>query len=96
MTRKQDSANRINWKEVVAEQEDFLRPLIQEIIQQVLEGRWRRRLAPVRESARRTARIPGRLLRPDADHTSRQAGAASAARPSGTVSNGSIRALPTK
>jgi putative transposase len=38
MTRKQDSANRINWKEMMAEQEDFLRPLIQEIIQQVLEA----------------------------------------------------------
>ena len=38
MTRKQNSAKQTNWKELMAEQEDFLRPLIQEVIQQVLEG----------------------------------------------------------
>jgi putative transposase len=38
MTRKQDNAKKTNWKEVMAEQEDFLRPLVQEIIQQVLEA----------------------------------------------------------
>jgi putative transposase len=38
MTRRQDSAKSVNWKELMAEQEDFLRPLIQEVIQQVLEG----------------------------------------------------------
>jgi len=37
MTRKQDSAKKTNWKELMAEQEDFLRPLIREILQQVLE-----------------------------------------------------------
>ena len=37
MTRKQDSAKRANWKEVVAEQEDFLRPLIREVLQDVME-----------------------------------------------------------
>jgi hypothetical protein len=37
MTRKQDSAKRVNWKEVMGEQEDFLKPLIQEVLQQVLE-----------------------------------------------------------
>jgi len=29
MTRKQDSAKRTDWKELMAGQEDFLRPLIQ-------------------------------------------------------------------
>ena len=38
MTRKQHSAKQPNWKELLAEQEDFLRPLIQEVVQQVLEA----------------------------------------------------------
>src|SRR5215218_5279402 len=38
MTRKQDIAKRSNWKELLAEQEDFLRVLIQQVVQQVLES----------------------------------------------------------
>src|SRR5919199_2930693 len=38
MTRKQDNAKAPNWKELISEQEDFLRPLIREVIQQVLEA----------------------------------------------------------
>lgn len=38
MTRRQDSAKRTNWKELMAGQEDFLRPLIQEVVRQVLEA----------------------------------------------------------
>jgi putative transposase len=38
MTRKQDSAKTRNWKEVMAGQDDFLKPLIQEVVQQVLEA----------------------------------------------------------
>src|SRR5215471_9413906 len=38
MTRKQDSANKTNWKELIAGQEDFLKPLIREVVQQVLEA----------------------------------------------------------
>jgi transposase-like protein len=37
MTRKQDNAKKLNWKELMAQEEDFLRPLIREVIQQVLE-----------------------------------------------------------
>ena len=37
MTRKQDSAKKTNWKELMADQEDFLKPLIGEVLQQVLE-----------------------------------------------------------
>jgi transposase-like protein len=37
MTRRQDSAKQTNWKELMREQEDFLRPLIQEILQEILE-----------------------------------------------------------
>src|SRR5215469_7520872 len=35
MTRKQDSAKKTTWK--MSEQEDFLRPLIREILQEILE-----------------------------------------------------------
>jgi transposase-like protein len=38
MTRKQDSAKAVNWKEMLGEQEDFLRSLVQEVVQQVLEA----------------------------------------------------------
>ena len=38
MTRKQDNAKQTNWKELMAQDEDFLRPLIREVIQQVLEA----------------------------------------------------------
>ena len=38
MTRKQDNAKAINWKEMMGGQEDFLKPLIQEVVQQVLEA----------------------------------------------------------
>lgn len=38
MTRKQDNAKGVNWKEVLQDQQDFLRALIQEIVQQVLEA----------------------------------------------------------
>ena len=38
MTRKQDSAKAVDWKEVIRGQEDFLRPLIREVLQQVLEA----------------------------------------------------------
>jgi len=38
MTRKKDSANKLDWKALMAGQEDFLRSLIQEVVQQVLEA----------------------------------------------------------
>jgi len=38
MTRKQDSAKKANWKELMAHEEDFLKPLIREVLQQVLES----------------------------------------------------------
>lgn len=38
MPRKQDSAKKLDWKEVLAGQEDFLRPLIREVVQQVMEA----------------------------------------------------------
>src|SRR6201994_181822 len=38
MTRKQDNAKQANWKELMKEQDDFLRPLIREVLQEVLEA----------------------------------------------------------
>jgi len=38
MTRKQNTAKQINWKELMAGGSDFLRPLVQEVVQQVLEA----------------------------------------------------------
>jgi putative transposase len=55
MTRKQDSATKANWKELIREQEDFLRPLVQEIVQQVLEAEMDEALG-----AEKGERTPGR------------------------------------
>src|SRR5262245_9037086 len=38
MTRKQNSAKQVDWKAMMAGQEDFLRPLIREVLQQVMES----------------------------------------------------------
>ena len=38
MTRKKNSAKKLDLKEIFAEQEDFLRLLIQQTVQQVLEA----------------------------------------------------------
>ena len=38
MTRKQDSVQKKNWKELIENEPDFLRPLVQEVVQQVLEA----------------------------------------------------------
>lgn len=38
MTRKKHSAEKTDWKEIFEEQEDWLRGLIQEVVQQVLEA----------------------------------------------------------
>jgi putative transposase len=38
MTRKQNSAKQMDWKAMMAEQQDFLRPLIREVLQQVMEA----------------------------------------------------------
>ena len=38
MTQRKDKADRIKWKELIGNQEDFLRPLVREVIQHVLEA----------------------------------------------------------
>ena len=56
MTRKKDSAKKVDWKALMAGQENFLRPLIQEVIQQVLEAEMDEALG-----AGKSERTPGRL-----------------------------------
>ena len=38
MTRKKDSAEKKSWEELMNEDADFLRPLMREVVQQVLEA----------------------------------------------------------
>ena len=38
MARQKDNAEKVNWKELMSEDADFLRPLLREIVQQVLEA----------------------------------------------------------
>ena len=38
MTRKKDNAGKLNWQELLRSEEDFLRPLLREIVQPVLEA----------------------------------------------------------
>jgi putative transposase len=38
MTEKKINMSKVDWKAVIAEQQDFLKPLVQEIVQQVLEA----------------------------------------------------------
>jgi putative transposase len=56
MTRKKDSAKQLDWKALMGDQEDFLRPLVQEIVQQVLEAEMDDALG-----ASRSERTAGRL-----------------------------------
>ena len=57
MTRKQNSAKAVEWKEVIRGQEDFLRPLIREVVQQVLEAEMEEAVGA--EKSERTANRQG-------------------------------------
>jgi transposase-like protein len=57
MTRKQNSAKQIHWKELMAGDEDLLRPLVQEVVQQVLEAEMDEALGA--EKGERTANRQG-------------------------------------
>ena len=91
MTRKKDGAKRVNWKEGMAGQEDFLRPLIQEVIQQVLEAEMDEALgAGKSERTAGAARLPVGPLQPDAVDAGGEAGVAGAAGPAGAVPDGGV------
>ena len=61
MTRKQNSAKKLDWKEMMAEQPEFLRPLVQEVLQQILEAEMDETVgAGKSERTARRARVNGR------------------------------------
>ena len=97
MTRKQNSAKKLNWKAVMAAQEDFLRPLIQEVVQQVMEAEMDEALGA--EKGERTSIAHGLslwVLRPDIGDACRQVGIAGAAGSARAVSHRYLRAISTE
>ncbi|MBV9500394.1 MAG: hypothetical protein JO138_13565 [Acidobacteriaceae bacterium] len=46
MTRRKNSANKLSLRQVLAEQEDFLRTLVQQVVQQVLEAEMEEAVLP--------------------------------------------------
>jgi transposase-like protein len=56
MPRRKNSAKKLEWKEVLAGQEDFLRPLIREVIQEVMEAEMDEAVGAERASERRIAK----------------------------------------
>lgn len=56
MTRKQNNAKEPDWKALLAEEADFLRPLVQEVVQQVMEAEMNEALA-----AGKSERTPNRV-----------------------------------
>jgi putative transposase len=56
MARKQDNAGKQNWKELMSEDADFLKPLMREVVQQVLEAEMEEALG-----AQKSERTEGRL-----------------------------------
>jgi putative transposase len=56
MTRRKKRANKRNFREMLAEQEDFLRTLVQQIVQQVLEAEMEEAIG-----AEKGERTPNRL-----------------------------------
>jgi putative transposase len=56
MTRKQDTAKEVNWREVMLQDEDQLKSLIQEVVQQVLEAEMDEAVG-----AAKSERTPGRV-----------------------------------
>jgi transposase-like protein len=89
MTRKKDSAKKLDWKAMMAGQEDFLRPLIQAVVQQVLEAEMDEALG-----AGKSERTEGRLGYRSGYYgrtlgdPGGQAGAPRPARPAGPVPDG--------
>lgn len=56
MARKEDNAGKLNWKELMREDAEFLKPLMREVVQQVLEAEMEEALG-----AQKSERTEGRL-----------------------------------
>ena len=77
----------------MAGQEDFLRPLIQEVIQQVLEAEMEEVVGAGKRTHGQAAGLPVRVVWPNVSYVRGQAGIASAARPGWTVPDRSVRTV---
>jgi hypothetical protein len=83
-------------KALLAEDQDFLRPLVQAVLQELLEAAMTEALgAATGERMPDRLRLPGRLLRSRPGHPGRQAGAAGAAGPRRPLLDRAVRALAT-
>ena len=94
MTKRQGKSGTIDVKALLAEDEEFLRALVRTALQEVLEAEMTEALG--RREGRAgggPAGLPVGLLRPDADHAGRQAGAAGAAGPRRAVLDRAVRTL---
>ena len=54
MTQRKNKADRTNWKELIGNQEDFLRPLVREVLEQVLEAEMEEAMGQARENERQS------------------------------------------
>src|SRR5687767_14459397 len=76
-------------KALLSEDQDFLQPLVQAVLQELLEAEMSEALG-----AAGAPWLPQRLLRPHAGDPGRQAGAAGAAGPRRPLLDRAVRALP--
>src|SRR5205809_6179191 len=94
MTKKQGKSTTIDVKAVLAEDEEFLRALVRTALQEVLEAEMTEALGAEKgRTGLGPARLQVGLLRPDADHSGRQAGVARAAGPRRAVLDRVVRTL---
>ena len=94
MTKRQGKTGTIDVKAVLAEDEEFLRALVRTALQEVLEAEMTEALGAEKgRTGLGPARLQVGLLRPDADHSGRQAGVARAAGPRRAVLDRVVRTL---
>ena len=97
MTRKKNTSKQLNLKEIFAEQEDFLRTLIQQVVQQVLEAEMEEAVG-----AHKSERTPDRLGYRSGYYSRTlmtrvgKFGVASAAGPARAIPDRRFRAIPAE
>ena len=96
MTQKKHNAN-TDWREIFSKDRDGLRTLVQEVVQEVLEAEMDETVGAQKgERSPERGRVPVWVLHADAGDASGQTGAASTARPTRKIWDGSVRALPAE
>src|SRR5215470_3109175 len=94
MTKRQGKSGTIDIKAVLAEDEEFLRALVRMALQEVLEAEMTEALGRREErTGLGPAGLQVGLLRPNADHAGRQAGAAGAAGSQRAVLDRAVRTV---